>query len=158
MDAEQKVNVVEEARKRRATAAIQTTIRTEWFIDQVAHHVARSLQQRVLLATEFLKNRIIVNISRPVTKKLVTSYSGRKEVRVSNRSKAGEFPKADTTQLMKTIFSDYKELEEGLYDGYVGTPLDYGLWLELKMDRSFLVRTLQAELSKLKAILSGPLE
>ena len=122
------------------------------------------------LATEFVKNKVVKNISRPVTKIVVKSPQGRNAkgqftkgqsyTRVTNRSKKGEFPKADTTQLMKTIFSTYQEFGPMSFAGYVGTPLDYGLRLEISpsLDRSFLVRTLNEERENVMAILSGPIK
>jgi len=43
------------------------------------------------------------------------------------------------------------------YDGYVGTPLDYGAILELKMNRSFLRRTLDEERPTIMKILRKPI-
>lgn len=151
-----RIDAIESARARRADAAARSSVRIEWFIDQVSDHVRRPLESRVRIATEFLKTRIVQNISRPVTKKVVT-ISGRSRTVVSNRSKPGEFPKADTTLLMKTIFTDYKSPAPGEYLGYVGTPLDYGLILELKMNRSFLLRTFYEERDRIYKILGGPI-
>ena len=120
------------------------------------------------LATEFLKNKVILNISRPVTKTVayrfarVKSGKGftRKKIsftRITYRSVRCEFPKADTTQLLKTIIGDVRVGPDGV-EGFVGTPIDYGLILELDMDRSFLVRTLREEETSLRAILTGPIK
>jgi len=57
---------------------------------------------------------------------------------------------------MKTIFSDVR-FEDGGWTGYVGTPLDYGVILELRMNRSFLVRTLREKTPDLTRILTGPI-
>ncbi len=123
-------------------------VRIQWFIDEVSNKVAFTMKARVRIATEFVKSKVVKNISRPVTK------SGG---RVSDRSKEGEFPKAETTQLLKTIFGETRTSAKGIYDGFVGTPLDYGLILETRRDRSFLVRTLNEERATVKAILSGPI-
>lgn len=145
-----RLKAIENAKQRRASTAGVKSKRTQWFIDETVSAVNLMAGQRVKLATEFLKNKVIVNISRPVTKTVV----GGRTI-VTNRSKPGEFPKADTTQLMKTIFSDY-ESKEGSHVGYVGTPLDYGLILELHMQRPFLLRTFNEEYENIMKILNGP--
>lgn len=152
---------IEAARARRVATSAAKSARTEWFINEVSTKVKMTLKSRVRLATELVKNRVIVNISRPVTKNIRVHRSGRKwvsEVIVTDRSKPGEFPKADTTQLLKTIFSDYKEEMDDSYTGYVGTPIDYGVILELEMDRSFLVRTLRESYADITRILTGPIK
>ncbi len=58
---------------------------------------------------------------------------------------------------MKTIFSSYLNPSPGVYDGAVGTPLDYGVILELVMDRSFMIRTLNEERDIITRILTGPI-
>ena len=133
------------AYKRRDAAASARGGKTEWFINEVVGDAGLSMKQRVTLATEYLKTRVIRNISKPV---------GRIGKRVVERSKPGEFPRAETTQLLKTIFTDFDFNDDaGTYIGYVGTPLDYGLILETRMDRSFLVRTFNEELTVVKKIL-----
>ena len=59
---------------------------------------------------------------------------------------------------MKTIFADVRETSPGVNDGFVGTPLDYGLILETseRLDRSFLVRTLQEEFDTTRRVLTQP--
>ena len=166
----QRIAAIEGARQRRADRASAAAAQTEWFIDKVSSTVALSCQQRVRLATEYLKNRVIKNISRPVTKTIIRGKQGRNALgqftkvqtytRVTNRSKKGEFPKADTTQLMKTIFSAYRQEGAGNYAGFVGTPIDYGVILETlpQLDRSFLVRTLNEERDRILRILTGPIK
>lgn len=160
---QRRVQAIENARARRVSSASQRATETEWFIEQVSSKVALTMQKRVRLATEFVKNRIIRNISRPVTKTIKYHLENKKLVGrtvVTDRSKKGEFPKADTTLLMKTIFSSYQTLGPGNYAGYVGTPLDYGVILETspQFDRSFLVRTLNEERDNVMKILTGPIK
>lgn len=160
------VKAVEAARARRVEAAAKRETRFQWFLNEVSDKVATSLRNRVRLATEHVRNQVVINISRPVTK-TVRVYSVRnpetgrvkrqQRTIVSNRSKPGEFPKADTTQLMKTIFGDVREDGTGRIDGFVGSPLDYALFLELKMDRRFLTRTLAQERDTITRILTGPI-
>lgn len=157
------------ARSRRQARNLKAVIETQWFIDQVSNKVAITLKNRVRIATEYVKSKVVLNISRPVTKNYVsqkittTDESGKSKtktvnfVQISDRSKPEEFPKADTTQLMKTIFSDIKSLSPGSTVGYIGTPLDYGLMLELRHKRWFLSRTLNEERPKVMAILTGPI-
>ena len=146
------------ARARRRQQAADRSARTQWFIDEVSDKVAMSLKQRVRLATQFLKDKVIRNIGVPVVRAQGRNRLGqftRKRVRV--RSRPGEFPRADTTQLMKSIFDDYTN-DDQQHLGHVGTPLDYGLILETKRDRSFLKRTLDEEQSTITRILTGPIK
>ena len=138
------------ARARRAGAAAAGDARIQWFIREVSDKITMTMEQRVKLATEHLRDRVVRNISRPVTKG--TGPRGGRVV--VDRSKPGEFPKADTTQLMKSIFGETRR-----QDGYVGTTLDYGLILEVseRLNRSFLVRTLSDETPTIKRILTGPI-
>ena len=142
---------IEADRQRRADEATQSEADIQWFIQEVTQSISLSMEQRVRVATELVKNRVIINISRPVTK--TPSVLG---IIVTDRSLPGEFPKADTTQLMKTVFSSLRRTPNTIR-GYIGTPLDYGLKLELKMGRSFLVRTLNEERLNIERILTGPI-
>lgn len=158
-----------EARARRLARAAGVEARVEWFISEVCDKVATSLKKRVKLATILVQSKVIRNINRPVTKTYTsrrvatTTASGRAgyktehSVEISDRSKPGEYPKADTVQLLKTIFIDFREPRADCWIGHIGTPLDYGVILELKMNRSFLLRTLNEERLKVMRILSGPI-
>ena len=139
---------VERARARRASTAARNVARIESFVTQVTATIEMTMRQRVLIATNLVKNKVVKNISISVDR--IGSV-------VVGRSKPGEFPRADTTQLMKTIFSDVVPVMGG-YFGYIATPLDYGLKLEIEMNRSFLVRTLREESGKIRAILTGPMK
>jgi hypothetical protein len=156
---------IESARARRVGQMLEFTVITQWFVAELANVVDMTLQQRMRIAIAYLKSRVVINISKPVGKKIITTLSGTtrsrfnknwqkftpgrkkwKEKRiVFERSKEGEFPRADTTQLMKTINTEVINRGKGVIDGYVGTPLDYGVKLEHKMNRSFLRRTLREE-------------
>lgn len=145
---------VEAARMRRVAAAQKRQVRIEWFIKEVTGKVAMHMKQRVKLATQLLKDQVVLNISTPVTK----GKGPRGGYVVTGRSKPGEYPHAETTQLMKTVFSNVREVQQGMFEGYVGTPLDYGLILETKLKRSFLTRTLREQGGRIKAILTGPVK
>ena len=145
------------ARARRVAGKGASEARIEWFIAEVAEKLAITMRRRVEMATFMVKDKVVQNISRPVTK-TKGSKSGR--IVVTNRSKGGEFPKADTTQLMKGIFAGVRQVSKGNFEGFVGTPLDYGAILETnkRLNRSFLVRTLREEQSKVNRILTGPIK
>lgn len=143
------------ARARRAGGVQARLDRIEWYIKEVSDKIEMTMEQRVKLATHFVKDKVVRNISRPVTK---VKTSGGK-TRATDRSKPGEFPKADTTMLMKTIFEDYRNERNGP-TGYIGTPLDYGAILEtsVRLNRSFLLRTLREEGPTITRILTGPIK
>ncbi len=141
------------ARGRSSAGAAGGKARIEWFIKNVTNKVELSMKKRVKIATALLYSQTTKNISRPVTKG--TGPRGGRVV--TDRSKEGEFPKADTTQLMKTLIEDVRQVG-GVWTGHVGTPLDYGVILETKMNRSFLVRTLNENRSNITRILTGPIK
>src|SRR5690606_18939589 len=124
---ERRLQAIERARARRADSAQRKIAQTAWFIREVSDVVGKTMKQRVQLATELVKSKVVFNISKPV-KKVISKTTGR--IIVTERSKRGEFPRADTTQLMKTIFGKVTEPMPNVFDGVIGTPLDYGLKLE----------------------------
>lgn len=139
------------ARARRAKRSGSKATNIEWFVNKFMKRMNLSMNQRMRIAVQYLQTRVVENISRPVTK-TVSKRTGR--IVVSNRSKPGEFPKADTTNLLKSIFHHIESRGNEVV-GFVGTPLDYGLFLELYMNRSFLVRTLKEESATIRAMLTG---
>ena len=141
------------AQQRRVGAGAASEVRFQWFLREVSDKISITMRERVRVATEHLKSKVVRNISRPVTKGK-GPFGGRV---VTNRSLPGEYPKAETTSLLKGIFSDVIDFGNGTVDGIVGTPLDYGLILETRMNRSFLVRTLGEEQQTINRILTGPI-
>jgi hypothetical protein len=135
--------------------AAQNLVRWRWFTKEVSDRLSMTMRDRVRVATEYLKSKVVTNISRPVTKR---KGPRSKRIVVSDRSRPGEFPKADTARLMRDIFGDVRETSPGVWDGFVGTTLDYGLILETRLERSFLVRTLNEERESIARVLSGPLK
>lgn len=135
--------------------------RVEWFGEKVRNNIRIGMGTRIRLAAQLLRDKTVVNISRPVTKIRGGGkrrgaggrfVKGRKtRVDPASRSKPGEFPKADTTRLLKDIFFD---VNTKTLRAIVGTTLDYGLWLETRMNRSFLRRTLREMHPKLTRILT----
>lgn len=144
------------ARARRQAREREKQVKFEWYLDNVSDKVRLTMKQRMRIATTYVKDKVVKNISRPVTVGVGTR--SRRRV-VTDRSKPGEYPKADTKQLMRTIFDDMREVN-GSWEGYVGTPLDYGLILETseKLDRKFLQRTLDEERPTVTRILTGPIK
>ena len=137
------------AKGRRAEASV----RWKWRIDQVLNTVDLSMKKRVKLATAFLHDRVVRNINISVVR-----GTGPRGGKIFIRSKPGEFPRAETTQLKKTLFSETRKASNGTWSGYIGTPLDYGLILETRMKRSFLVRTLNQERGTTTRILTVPIK
>ena len=138
-----------------SAARARRSVKIEWFDEKVVSKIKMTMHQRVLLATKLVESKVISNISVAVKKET----GPRGGTIVTQRSVAGEFPRADTTQLLKTLFSQVKVVK-GSANGYIGTPLDYGLILETseKLNRSFLVRTLNESRSEVMAILMGPIK
>jgi hypothetical protein len=156
--AQRRVESIERARERRSDAAARRLVRVEWFIDKITEQIGLGIQQRVRVATDLLRNSVVQNISQPVHK--YVGPRGGIVVDPASRSKPGEFPKADTTLLMKTIFGEVMETRPNVWEGFVGTPLDYGLILEVSpnFDRSFLLRTFHEQLSRIIRILTSPIQ
>ncbi len=116
-----------------------------------------------------LESRVVQNINVPVKKVVVKRVrdtsgtrtggpKGSKYTKVTERSQKGEYPRADTTQLLKSIFHDVRETSPGVVEGSVGTPLDYGLFLEISedLDRRYLTKTLDEMREDIVAIVSQP--
>ena len=149
------------ARQRRM---VRFNTRLEWFGNRVRNNVRIGMVARLKATGQLLRDAIVINISIPVEFyfriwKTTDPDTGRQRtVRqkvVTKRSKKGEYPRADTTRLMKDIFWEIHE-EHSLVR--VGTTLDYGLWLEttVPLQRSFIRRTLFERISQLGVILASP--
>ena len=146
-------------------ARLRVDVKVNLFIANTLKKVVLTVAQRVRIAGQFLQDKVKINLSRPVRKfrvrRTVTDEAGAKKVKTRtivdrfSRSKPGEFPRADTTQLMKTIFLVSEPDAAGGPRAMVGTPLHYGLILETKLDRSFLRRTLNELRAQLLLILQG---
>lgn len=146
---------VQAARTRRAQQGPKDQANIQWFLKEVSGKIEIAMVERVAMAVDYLRGRVDQNISVPVTK-----VKGKKTGRivVTERSKPGEFPRTDTTQLRKTLLAGTYESSQGP-SGFVGTPLDYGLILEIspRLNRSFLVRTLNEEKATITSMLTGPI-
>jgi len=130
---------------------MKLTVRMQTYIDQVLTAKHRTVSQRVNIAGNFLRDRVVANLSRPVYK-YRSSRTGRTAVAAESRSKPGEFPRADTTRLMKDIFHTH---DSATATSRIGTTLLYGLVLETQLDRSFLRRTLNEIRAQLVLIVQG---
>jgi len=120
----------------RARRMLRFESRLEWYGDRVLNNIHQGLESRLKICGQLLRDKTVINISIPVVKE----KSANGTIIVTERSKPGEFPRADTTRLMKDIFWElHSEAREQYVD--VGTTLDYGLYLEMYMNRSFLRRT-----------------
>lgn len=148
-------SVVKDMRARRPK---QGAAKIEWYIKKVSDKITMTLEQRTHQAVFYLAQKIVSNLSVAVGKG--TDKKG--HVKVTQRSKPGEFPRADTERLMRDVPATLtvKRDKAGSFNGYVGTTLDYGLMLEMspKLQRGFLVRTLNEERSRLRRLLTGPIK
>lgn len=126
-------------------------LRLNLFIQQTLKKKELTVRQRVRIATQFLVDRIRINLSRPV-RRIKSQRTGRIAVDPNSRSRAGEFPRADTTRLKKDIFL---VMDDTLPIGRAGTTLKYGLILETQLDRSFLRRTLNELRAQILVIIQG---
>ena len=124
----------------------------DWYGKTVWKRIDQEIGQRVGLATSFLKRKVLFNISVPVK---VTV--GPKGGVIKERSKPGEFPRRDFALLSGTMMSGVERVTPGVYEGYVGTPLDYGVKLEIEMNRSFLLRTFYQKLGVIQTMLVKPM-
>lgn len=117
--------------------------RIQWFDQQVTNGLRLSMSKRLDLTAQLLRDKIVANISLPVERGSVGRGEGGRFTRapITQRSVRGQFPRTETGRLMKDIFWDKPEQLRRI----IGTSLDYGLWLEVSLDRSFLRRTLNEE-------------
>jgi hypothetical protein len=114
-------------------------VRVNLTVNKVVQNTRLTVAQRVKIAGQVLRDAVVINLSRPV-RKFRGPKSKRIQVDPKSRSKPGEFPRADTTMLMKSIY--HKHIPEQVVSR-IGTPLGYGVVLEARMNRSFLRRTLR---------------
>ncbi len=126
-------------------------IRLNLNIQTVLSKTKLKVAQRVRIAGQLLRDAVVVNLSRPV-RKYTGPRSGRVQVDPESRSKEGEFPRADTTRLMKSIYA--RHIPE-LATSRIGTNLGYGVILEVSLERSFLRRTLREQRRNLLILIRG---
>ncbi len=152
---------VRAAYARRAARKGKSEANIEWFIDDIQQLTDKTLEERMETAMQYLWVTTVKNIDVPVVKEVVTlkrgPNKGKTLTRVIERSKPGEFPRADTTNLRESIASEVVRTDKG-FEGYITTPLDYAVILELRLDRRFLRRTLEEEIPAIERILGAKLK
>jgi len=113
--------------------------RMVWLGQQFEQGFNMTMRARIRLSAQVVRDKCVINLSVPV-RKYRSPRTGRTVVDPTSRSNRGEFPRADTTRLMKDVY--YEVTDRDGMRAIIGTTLDYGLILETVMDRSFLRRTL----------------
>jgi len=149
---------IEHNRVLKATAAGRRSTYIEWKIREVVDSIALTMRARVKIATELIHSRVVINISKPVGRNA--------KGRVIQRSKPGEYPRAETTQLMKSVESwvqvPRRRVAEGIIQAKVIAPggADYAAILEKwkKLDRNYLIRTLNENRALVIKVLTGPIK
>ena len=113
--------------------------RVKYYPEAVKRDVRQRACRALKTAAEMVRNQVVRNIS-----------TGRPP------SQPGEFPHVDTGHLRQSIFSD-TDCAEGR--AIVGTPLLYGLYLEVGTEhmapRPYLSRTLEEMRGQIKPVLEG---
>lgn len=138
-----------------AARRLRFDVRLEWLGNQFMRGYRMSMDARVRLAAQLIRDKAVINVSTPVRK--YKGPEGGTVVDPTSRSRPGEFPHADTTRLMTDIYYEVRGRgREGQISAIVGTTLDYGLILETQMNRSFLVKTMNELQPGLRRILTGP--
>lgn len=126
----------------RANRAIKINLRMQTYVDQVFQNTKLSVAQKLKMVGQAVRDRTVYNLSLPV-RKYKSKRTGRTVVDPSSRSKRGEYPRADSTRLLKDVFWDFNQNQLVVR---VGVTLEYGLILEVKLGRSFLRRSLNEAL------------
>lgn len=146
-----------------ARRKIRFDTRLEFLGNAVERGLTMGLAARVRICAQLVRDKTVINLSTPVRKirggrtrnrETGRFQTGRTRVDPASRSRPGEFPRADTTRLMKDVYYEVTATD-GL-TARVGTTLDYGLLLETVMNRSFLRRTLDELRPQITRILTGP--
>jgi len=124
-------------------SARATVIFFKWRGREVKRSVEDAIHERIGIATRMVHGHIYRSLSIPVVR------TGSRVI----RSKPFEYPRLDTRKLRNDLFWEY----ENKFMAAIGTRIDYGLQLELKMSRSFLRRGLYEKLDDIERILvHGP--
>jgi len=141
---------------RRGSVAGARNVRIEWYIKNVTDKIEMTMKDRLKIAADLVHSATVRNISTPV---VVGQTKTGKQV-VVGRSKPGEFPRAETGNLMRTLFHGVHKAADGEWEGYVGTPLQYGAILEVsqRLNRTYMKRTLDEKKDLVKKVLSGPIK
>jgi len=149
-----------------AVTANKTTIK--WHGPKVTRRIEHVLSRRLDQAAELVRSQIVRNLrsnqswtKRPKDKKerwaaVWDYYAGKPSP--YHPSKPGKIPHADTGDLSKRMFWDRK----GKLTRRIGTPLKYGLWLQVGnrkiKPRPYLDVTLKQNFSKIRLIINQPIQ
>lgn len=152
-----------------------TTVIVHSYADKLTAKIKRHLGVNLLMATQYLRNKVRENISRPgrrgtakAAKSLFNSRRGITNRSVRYRrgatgrmlgftvhSRPGEYPRLQTGLLRASI--NY-ELDEVLLSAIVGTNVEYATHLEsMRLRRQFLTRTLREEAQVIQGKLLRPM-
>jgi hypothetical protein len=123
-------------------ALVTSTVRTQWFTEEVKTTVAGTLRKRGDTAADHLKKKIVRNLSQSGGIKGLT------------RSLPGQFPREQTSALKNSITVETSSTGS-VTELSVGTPLFYGVVLETRRNRSFLLRTFNEEVASLRRTIGG---
>ena len=84
--------------------------RITWLQENIERIARMNMRQRLQLAGQLLRDRVVINISRPVTKtRRVGGRGGGSRIVVTNRSRPGEFPPS-THRYTPTVPGYYKAI------------------------------------------------
>jgi len=117
----------------------------QWNGDRVEGVIYKDMSEKMGKAVKMIRFRTVKNI----TKRVVLYRSPGSPV---SRSKPGMYPYFDTGKLAHSILGLVKEYKHGSWEGYVYTNVDYSLYLERDLDRSFLVRTFNENYDALRRL------
>ena len=132
-----------------------------WNSKIAERQVLIGLVKRMKLLGNHLENAHVIKLSTPVVKKRKkrrrsTSRGSKGSTYTyadpSSRSKPGQYPKSETTNLRKSIFSEV-EVEPLGVQLKIGTSVKYGERLETKMDRKGLRSTMIGEAPAIRSLL-----
>lgn len=132
----------------REARLLRFNTRLQWYGDNVLRNVNVGFAARLKAIGQLLRDKCVINISIPVVKR---KSKITKRMVVIERSQEGEFPRADTTRLMKDVFWEFHEENLSVR---VGSTLDYAVWLETRLHRSFLRRTFTEMADAIRIILA----
>jgi len=121
----------------------------KWNGEKIQANMRRHLKKRVTKAVYFLEAQAKRNVTRHQTK-------------VHGPSKPGDkFPHEDDSNLVKNITNKVSNVNPQTVEGFFGTPLKYGLFLELgtskMVARPFLRTTLDQSRAEVESFINYPM-
>ena len=134
----------------------------QWNSNKLAQEIVTGMAKRMALLGEHMKGAHMRKLSKPVVKitkarRRTTTRGGKGSTYTyavpSSRSKPGEYPRAETGLLMKSIQADTDVTPAGI-TLKVGTTSKYGAELELKAGRLGLRATMIENIPVIKKVLT----